>query len=193
MLFTVEEMVVGLVKDYKITISEKSVKDSSIISQITECINLGTVKPRVNKNGSVKLIDGVYKFVESKEDTFKVIIAGVRNLNNVNVVFNSANKLLKSKFEQNVPVEIVSGCARGTDTIGEIYAEKLGLSVKKFPAQWDKYGRRAGYLRNEEMAIYADALIAFWDGQSKGTKHMIDLAKKHNIPVKVINCSKFVG
>ena len=64
MLFTVEEMVIGLVKDYKISISEKSVKDSSIISQITECINLGTVKPRTNNFGKVELINGVYTFIE---------------------------------------------------------------------------------------------------------------------------------
>lgn len=73
MLFTVEEMVVGLVKDYKISISEKSVKDSSVISQITECINLGTVKPRIDKNGSVKLIDGVYKFISDDEVANKLV------------------------------------------------------------------------------------------------------------------------
>ena len=62
----------------------------------------------------------------------------------------------------------------------------MGYSVKEFPAQWNEFGKRAGYIRNEEMAKYADACVAFWDGESKGTKHMIDLANKHKIEVRVI-------
>ena len=96
-LFTVDEMVIGLVKDYKLSISKESIKDSSIISQITECINLGTVKPRVNKNGSVKLIDGVYKFVsdnevarKSKGDT-KTLTPVVYKLNDKKEVVRIAN------------------------------------------------------------------------------------------------------
>ena len=55
-----------------------------------------------------------------------------------------------------------------------------------YPAQWDKYGKRAGYRRNEQMAEVADGLIAFWDGQSKGTKHMIDIMTEKNLPTKVV-------
>ena len=65
-LFTIEEMVIGLVMDYKVKVSTKSIKDSSIITELTEAINRGFVKPRDNKNGSVKLINGVYTFVENK-------------------------------------------------------------------------------------------------------------------------------
>lgn len=54
------------------------------------------------------------------------------------------------------------------------------------PADWNKYGKSAGYKRNEQMAIYADACLAFWDGKSKGTKHMIGLAKRHNLRLKVV-------
>ena len=81
--------------------------------------------------------------------------------------------------------EIVSGTARGVDTHGEAVAAKYGIPVIKFPADWDRYGRSAGYKRNEKMAEYADALLACWDGKSKGTKHMVDLAKKHGLKVFV--------
>lgn len=63
--------------------------------------------------------------------------------------------------------------ARGADTAGRMYAERCGIPVAKFPADWDKHGRRAGYVRNEAMARYADAGLAFWDGSSRGTAHMI--------------------
>ncbi len=81
--------------------------------------------------------------------------------------------------------EIVSGGARGADTLGEKFAEQYGSSVKSFPADWDKHGKSAGYIRNEAMAEYANVLIAFWDGESRGTKHMIDLALKHGLDIHV--------
>ena len=83
-------------------------------------------------------------------------------------------------------IEIVSGAANGADKLGEKYASEKEYSIKQFPADWNKYGKSAGYKRNEEMARYADALIAFWDGESKGTKHMIDLANKYNLKINII-------
>jgi hypothetical protein len=112
----------------------------------------------------------------------KVIIAGGRNFNDYNVLCQNCDKLLN--LQENV--EIVSGTASGADKLGERYASLKGYTVKQFPAEWDKYGKSAGYKRNEEMAKYADVLIAFWDGKSKGTKHMIDLAKKHSLKVEVV-------
>jgi hypothetical protein len=83
-------------------------------------------------------------------------------------------------------VTIVSGTANGADKCGEQWATSNGLRVRRFPADWNKYGRSAGYIRNSEMADYAEALIAFWDGKSKGTKHMIDLALDKGLLVKVV-------
>ena len=86
-------------------------------------------------------------------------------------------------------MEIISGTANGADRLGEAFALKYGIEVKRFPAQWHKYGKSAGYVRNNIMAQYAaksdelGVLIAFWDGKSKGTKMMIDLAKKNNLKV----------
>lgn len=71
--------------------------------------------------------------------------------------------------------EIVSGGARGPDTMAIDWAKLHNKPCKVFHAEWDRLGKKAGPIRNAEMAVYADALIAFWDGQSVGTKHMIDL------------------
>lgn len=82
-------------------------------------------------------------------------------------------------------VEIVSGCAVGADKLGERYAQERGFQIKRFPAEWSLHGKAVGFIRNEEMAKYSDALIAFWDGVSRGTKHTIDLAEKHGLKIKV--------
>jgi ABC-type enterochelin transport system substrate-binding protein len=112
----------------------------------------------------------------------KVIIAGGRNFRDYNKLRESCDNILVNQKE----VEIVSGTAAGADTLGERYAQEKGYEVKKFPAQWDLYGKSAGYKRNQQMAEYADGLIAFWDGKSKGTKHMIDIANKMGLKVRVI-------
>lgn len=82
-------------------------------------------------------------------------------------------------------IEIVSGCANGADKLGERYANERGYAIKRFPADWETFKKGAGHIRNEEMAKYADALIAFWNGKSKGTGHMIDLAKQYKLKVKI--------
>lgn len=82
---------------------------------------------------------------------------------------------------------------RGADTLGERFAKEFGLEVKRFIPDWDSLGKRAGYVRNAEMAKYSvedgndGMLIAFWDGKSKGTKHMIDLANQYKLEVHVVN------
>jgi hypothetical protein len=115
----------------------------------------------------------------------KVIIAGGREFNDYNMLCKQCDFLLQSQKE----IEIVSGTARGADQLGERYAKDRGYPIKQFPADWNK-GKSAGYIRNEEMAKYADALIAFWDGKSKGTGHMINLAKQYNLNIKIYNYGK---
>lgn len=112
----------------------------------------------------------------------KVIIAGSRDFNNYTLLKNNCDILLSITKEN---IEIVSGGARGADSLGERYAHENNLQLKIFPANWN-LGKHAGFLRNKEMADYADALIAFWDGKSKGTKMMIELAKSQNLKVKVV-------
>ena len=116
----------------------------------------------------------------------KVIIAGTRDFNDYAFLKKNVDYFLQGINPNNEEIEIVSGNARGADKLGERYAKEHNLPVKLFPANWDKYGKRAGYLRNQEMANYSDVLIAFWDEKSKGTKHMIDIAKKQDLTVIVV-------
>ena len=81
--------------------------------------------------------------------------------------------------------EVVSGGARGADRLGELFAVERDMPCTTFTPAWGRLGKRAGYVRNEEMASYADALIAFWDGESRGTKHMIDIALREGLDVHV--------
>lgn len=81
--------------------------------------------------------------------------------------------------------EVVSGCARGGDKIGEEAANVLGLPVKKFPAEWNKHGKAAGMIRNGQMASYADALIALPGG--KGTANMVVQAKFNNLKIVFVS------
>lgn len=82
--------------------------------------------------------------------------------------------------------EVVSGTARGADRAGERVAKKLGIPVRKMPANWDKFGKSAGYRRNEDMANVAEACIVITNG-SKGSGHMIDIAKKKGLQLYVKN------
>ena len=112
----------------------------------------------------------------------KVIIAGSRGFNDYEELCLTCDKFLGGK-----EVQIVSGTARGADKLGERYAKKQGFPIKEFPANWNKHGKSAGYIRNSEMADYADVLIAFWDDKSRGTKHMIDLAKQKGLKVIIVS------
>ena len=118
-------------------------------------------------------------------DNFKVIIAGSRGFSNYKFLREQCNKFLREKRKAN-NIIIVSGHARGADTLGEKYAQDEGFALEIYPAQWKKLGKQAGYRRNEQMAEVADALIAFWDGSSKGTKHMIDIMNEKNLLVRVV-------
>ena len=101
----------------------------------------------------------------------RVIIAGTRTFSDYDLLCERVDDLLaKCKDKE---IEIVSGGAKGADALGERYAEEHGLPCKVFPADWDKYGKAAGPIRNKQMAEYADACIVFWDGKSRGTNNMI--------------------
>lgn len=83
------------------------------------------------------------------------------------------------------PTLVLSGTARGPDKLGEVWAIRNGVPVERYPANWIAEGKKAGYLRNALMASVADALIALWDGESRGTQHMINLARRRGLRVHV--------
>jgi hypothetical protein len=113
----------------------------------------------------------------------KIIIAGSRDFDDYKVLREYCDHVLQNQTD----IEIVSGTAKGADQLGERYATEKGYKIAKFPADWDRYKKAAGYIRNEDMAKYADALIAFWNGNSKGTEHMINLATKYKLKIRVCN------
>jgi hypothetical protein len=119
---------------------------------------------------------------------FKIIIAGGRDFTNWYQLHCQVAHILSLKFEWDSldEIEIVSGGARGVDKLGEKFAKIYDIDLKIFPAKWNEHGKSAGFIRNNDMAKYASALIAFWNGKSKGTKHMIDTARKNNLETHII-------
>jgi len=116
----------------------------------------------------------------------KVIVAGSREHTDREIVREHMNRL----WREIGPYEIVSGTARGVDTIGASLAKDAGITVHEYPANWQALGRRAGYIRNQVMAQNATHLLAIWDGHSRGTRHMIDIAKQAGLTVQVYRTDK---
>ena len=110
----------------------------------------------------------------------RTIIAGSRDITNM-YYLTEAMKTCPFSI-----TTILSGTARGVDTLAIDYGKQQNIPVEKYPANWDLYGKSAGYKRNVLMARHADALIALWDGQSKGTKHMIDIANELNLSIHLV-------
>lgn len=122
---------------------------------------------------------------------YNIIIAGSRDFTDYDIVKSFLKNFLLSKQTTDKPT-IICGMARGADMQGYRLAKEFKLPLKEFPADWHNYGKRAGYIRNEQMAKYAQehgngVLFAFWDGKSKGTKWMIELAKRYNLEVHIFN------
>lgn len=109
----------------------------------------------------------------------RCIIAGSRS---IHTYAHVAEAVRRSGY---VVSEVVSGHANGVDMLGERWAMVQGVPVRIFHALWGVHGKGAGFKRNEEMATYADALIAVWDGHSRGTAHMIKAMRQHGKPVSV--------
>jgi hypothetical protein len=104
----------------------------------------------------------------------KVVIFGSRSVEDFAVIEKAMHVSGLARLAKNgLLAEIVSGGARGVDKLGEQYARSRCIPYKIFPADWERYGKNAGYIRNTEMAKYADSGLALWDGQSRGTAHMI--------------------
>jgi hypothetical protein len=113
----------------------------------------------------------------------KVIVAGGRDFDDYNLFQRKLIHYFRGLKPEDI--EIVSGGASGADRLGERFAEEHDCKLTIFKAYW-KSGKSAGYRRNVEMAEYADACVCFWDGKSKGTKHMIDIATNKGLHLKVI-------
>ena len=127
-----------------------------------------------------------YKITKARHDAvmcnnkhLRCIIAGGRDYHNYDT-------LLEAIQECQFPIAtVVSGGAKGVDALGERYAGEMNLKLNIYNADWERNGRAAGPIRNRKMAENADALIAIWNGESKGTKNMIETATKLGLLVYV--------
>lgn len=119
---------------------------------------------------------------------FKLIVAGSRGFSNYALLSRVLFAMADNEFAD-YSLSIVSGMARGADALGHRFAKEHGVQVYKFPANWSGLGKRAGFIRNTQMGNFADGLLAFWDGQSNGTKHMVDYMHQLKKPVHIINYS----
>lgn len=113
----------------------------------------------------------------------KVIIAGSRGLDDYDQVCEAMDLALV--MVGIAPSVVLSGAARGVDALGEKWASERGLPIDSHPAPWGKYPKLAGHMRNVQMGRQADALVAIWDGSSRGTLHMIEWMRKAGKPVYV--------
>lgn len=128
----------------------------------------------------------------------RIIVAGGRDFKNYKLLSDTIMKYLGDIDGVGIvdnpnQIKFISGAAKGADSLGEQFAYTWGYDVIRFQADWDRFGKSAGYRRNTEMVKYASedgksgVLIAFWDGKSRGTKHMIDLAKRCGLGVYIVN------
>ena len=124
-------------------------------------------------------------------ETRRIIVAGSRNYKDYRRISAVLSEFIRKFSEDGIRPEFISGGCRGVDTLAERFCKLHGYPIKVFNADWATHGKKAGYLRNKQMAEYAaednGMLIAFWDGESKGTKMMVDLAMKNGLTVHVEN------
>ena len=115
----------------------------------------------------------------------KLIVAGGRDFTDTNRMIAELQKLVESGEITDSP-ELVCGMARGADMLAYSLWANNRMPIHNFPADWNTHGKSAGYRRNVEMGEFADAAVCFWDGNSKGTKHMIDIMNRLNKPVYIV-------
>lgn len=114
----------------------------------------------------------------------RVVVAGCRDYYNYDEAKMFIDHCIKNIRNEHTLI-FVSGRCRGADALGERYAIENGFEVELYPAEWGKYGPKAGPIRNKQMAEIGDYIICFWDGKSRGTKSMIGFAKDYGKPIKI--------
>lgn len=122
------------------------------------------------------------KKLAAEKKEFRLVVAGSRDFNDYTLLSAELDKLLTGKTN----ITIVSGTARGADRLGERYATEHNLRIERFPAEWEKYHKGAGPIRNMKMVQSADAVIVFWDNESSGTKNIIECARKQDVPYRIV-------
>ncbi len=114
----------------------------------------------------------------------KIVVAGCRDFNNYDIAKRYIDYCI-SDIRKKYEIVFVSGGCKGADMLGERYARENRMEIERYPAEWDKYGRAAGPMRNKIMAQVCDYVICFWDGKSRGTKTMIEYAKEFKKTIRI--------
>ena len=115
----------------------------------------------------------------------KVVVFGSRGFSDYHTLETKLDQYL-SRVSMLDDITIISGTARGADSLGELYAKNKGYAVEQYPADWKQYGKKAGMIRNREMASVANYAVGFWNGVSMGTKGMIAILESMNVPTRVV-------
>ena len=114
----------------------------------------------------------------------KLLICGSRNITDAPYIFSKINKCIEENQFKNIT--IIEGEARGVDRAAKQWATRYNCPIESYPANWDEYGKAAGYIRNEIMVKACDFCLIIWDGKSNGTRSDIQLCKKYKKPYKLI-------
>lgn len=115
----------------------------------------------------------------------RLAIVGSRSIEDPDVLVEGLRRIRK-QFPGVEIDEIVTGGAAGADWLGEDYARRVGIKLTVFHPDWNRYGKRAAFLRNRDIVQNADVVLALWDGESKGTKMTLDLAERHYKPTVIV-------
>lgn len=120
--------------------------------------------------------------------SYRLCVAGSRNFNNVQL----AEEVLSQVFnfiakKHGDAITIISGGAKGADSVGELVAHKHHYDIERYLPDWDRYGKSAGYKRNQSMCAASNGCVVFWDGSSRGSHHMIDICRKAGKPIMVVD------
>lgn len=110
----------------------------------------------------------------NNEEPFKLMISGSRSIKNLKMIFDELEKI----YAAHPDIILISGGAKGVDSIAEEWGRFRKLPIEQHKPDWAKYGKGAGIVRNKEMVLAADFVLIFWDGESKGTKSVIDFCEK---------------
>lgn len=118
---------------------------------------------------------------------FKLIVAGGRDFSDRQLLKKTILALANGGELDAYNVSIVSGMAPGADRLAYEFAKENGVVCHEFPADWNTHGKAAGFKRNADMGKFADGLLAFWDGESPGTGHMVRYMRGLNKPVFIVS------
>ena len=142
-------------------------------------------------NGVITDLAGMYQILanKNKQSEIRLAIVGSRSITDEKLVERIFNVF---KYMFGAPKEIVSGGAKGPDSFGENWAKKNNIPVKIFKAEWEKYGKSAGFKRNEDIIANCDVCLAIWDGKSHGTKNDFEWCKKYKKEVLVFNTTEYM-